>query len=265
MGRSTLQVATLSLFGALLSTAAVAAERFQVSAHVLINAPAQAVWEIMGAFDELHQWHPAVSASEISVGQVPQRGAIRRLTLGEGEVLIDETLTAYSDEQTQYSYVINGFPQGSLPLADYAATVRVVPLGDDLSLAMWRGDFLATVGPEEDGEQARQLIDGFYRAGLDALRQMVEGPTQEGPSALDPTASQEPSQQQDEAPPEIAPAADQGQTTAQEDQPQGDSAQEHNSPEGESVPATEGDTTADLAGDAPSQSEQEAPTSSASD
>lgn len=148
------------------------AERFEVIESIDVNAGADKAWEVVKDFGGLHNWHPAVTKTEITEGELPLRGAMRVLTIGDGDGSITETLTAYSDEDMKLSYVINA--TDIIPVKDYASTVNVVPISDNLSLVIWSGDFLANPPEGQEDAMSRDTIVNIYRAGLDNLKSMLE-------------------------------------------------------------------------------------------
>ena len=161
--------AVLSLLVAV--SASWAAERYAVTESVLLDASADVAWNAIKDFDALDQWHPAVTKTEIAVGEVPLRGAVRVLTVGNNEGEVHETLTAYSDENRSFSYVINF--TDALPVKDYAATVSVVDIGENLSLVIWAGDFLSNPPEGQPDSMAQDTMSAVYRAGLDNLKNLV--------------------------------------------------------------------------------------------
>lgn len=78
------------------------------------------VWDLIGNFNALPDWHPAVERSEIEEEE-GGRGVIRRLHLLGGGTLV-ERLEKLDDSEHLYSYEILESP---LPVADYHATLRV--------------------------------------------------------------------------------------------------------------------------------------------
>ena len=72
----------------------------------VVPASADSVWEVVRPFDGLPAWHPAIESSEITSGSAGEVGAVRRLTLGDGGVVVEEgppseVLTAPREERTQ--------------------------------------------------------------------------------------------------------------------------------------------------------------------
>lgn len=163
-------LAALSLL-LVLPTAAWSAERFEVIESVMLDASAEQAWDLVNDFDALDSWHPAITKTEIVEGAVPHRGTLRVLTVGDGEGMVRETLTHYSDADMTLSYVINS--TDIIPVSDYSSTVNVVAVSDALSLVIWSGDFLANPPEGEPDSASREAIVGIYRAGLDNLSSLL--------------------------------------------------------------------------------------------
>jgi hypothetical protein len=85
-----------------------------------IDASADTVWALAGAFDRLDRWVPHVSGL-LCAGQGV--GAVRRFTVG-GHTM-EERQVARDESNRSYSYRLL---EGPLPVADYEATITVEPL-----------------------------------------------------------------------------------------------------------------------------------------
>lgn len=134
----------------------------QVTGTVPASAPA--VWDVVGDFGGLAHWHPAVAESRAE-GTGP--GALRRLTLRNGDVLV-ERLEEYNDGERYYVYSLI---EGALPVRDYYATLRVRAAYDAPSATIeWTGAFIPGDVPEND---AGQLIRSIYETGIDNLRRLL--------------------------------------------------------------------------------------------
>ncbi|MEQ8798049.1 MAG: SRPBCC family protein [Salinisphaeraceae bacterium] len=136
------------------------------SQSATINAPAADVWETIGDFGDLDGWHPAVESTEITTGTNNEPGAQRLLTLGGDGGTVTEELQAYDADGMSYTYTI---VEGVLPVADYQATITVMPAGDNSSNVSWSGTFNAAGA---DDATATETINGVYKAGLDNLKGM---------------------------------------------------------------------------------------------
>ena len=124
------------------------------------NAPAEQIWDIVGGFNSLSVWHPAVDKSELQEG-----GAIRKLLLQNGDEAFEE-LVNHSDELREYSYSI---VKSSLPIVEYFSTLKIFARGTG-SRVEWSGEFHSFGVPDDE---ASELIKGIYQAGLDNLKSIV--------------------------------------------------------------------------------------------
>ena len=121
------------------------------------------LWGLIGGFNTLPDWHPAIEKSELG-----EEGLIRRLSLvGGGEII--ENLEKVDDNERVYTYSIVNSP---LPVANYTATIRVKDGGEGNSVVEWASEFNADGAPEND---AVETIQGIYQAGFDHLKKMFEG------------------------------------------------------------------------------------------
>jgi hypothetical protein len=115
-------------------------------------------WALVGGFNALPEWHPAVQSSTLEDG-----GRIRRLQLAGGASLV-ERLQTFSESEYSYGYSIE---QGPLPVARYRSVVRVADdPGSGGCRVEWSGEFLPAGVSEPE---AIAVIRGIYRAGLDRL------------------------------------------------------------------------------------------------
>lgn len=131
-----------------------------VEESATLNASAEKVWEVMGKFGGLADWHPAAVACTTSeeAGDV-----IRTISIPGGGSLI-EKLEALHTKQFSMTYSII---DGPLPVANYRSTLKLVPQGEEACKAVWSGEFNASGA---DDEAAQTVIRGIYTAGLDALK-----------------------------------------------------------------------------------------------
>ena len=152
-----------------------AANVLKVKESVEINAPAAKVWGLAGDFGNLGAFHPAVAKTDIESGTNNVKGAKRLLTLQDGGT-IHETLTAFNAKKTMMSYIIT---ESVLPVSDYSATLKVIPMGKSKSKVVWnaafkRADQAATPAEGKDDATATKTITGVFRGGLDNLKKLAE-------------------------------------------------------------------------------------------
>jgi len=121
------------------------------------------IWETIGRFAGLHDWHPAVESSETEGDGV---GSVRKLHLAGGGTIL-EKLESIDDGERVYSYSIVDSP---LPVSGYKSTLRVRDGKDGTgSMVEWSSEFQASGASEND---AVKVIEGIYEAGLANLRKM---------------------------------------------------------------------------------------------
>jgi hypothetical protein len=131
----------------------------KVDLSVSLAVPAEQVWALIGGFNDLAKWHPAVASSE----EVDEDGRrLRRLKLhGGGEIV--EALERHDDGSRSYGYTI---VSGPLPVADYHSELTVRDDGERRATVQWQGRF----EPQGEAAAAIAAIEGVYQAGLDSLK-----------------------------------------------------------------------------------------------
>jgi hypothetical protein len=132
----------------------------KVSVSQKIPANAQQVWDMIGNFNGLADWHPGIQKSQLEEG-----GTVRRLTLPDGSTLV-ETLVSEDGKERTYDYII---PDGQMPFSGYKARMRVVEDDDGNCTASWESEF------EPKAPGAEQMDNDIYQAGFDNLRKMFVG------------------------------------------------------------------------------------------
>lgn len=133
----------------------------------VLDAPADAVWEVLRDFNGHESWHPAVASSGIERGEPADRiGCVRRFRLASGEELREQLLTLSDMEQT-FAYCLLDTP---IPLLNYVAHVRLAPVTDgDRTFWEWESRFDTPAGREAELES--QVATGIYEAGFAAIRE----------------------------------------------------------------------------------------------
>ncbi|HSR71218.1 MAG TPA: SRPBCC family protein [Kiloniellales bacterium] len=135
----------------------------QVTMTTELPVPADSVWQTIGSFGGLPDWHPAIESCEVK-----QEGGntLRTLHLVGGGTIV-EKLESSDDKERSYSYSIMS---GPLPVADYTGTIRLREAGDGKGCTIeWSSDFKASGAPENEAVAA---IRGIYEAGFENLKRM---------------------------------------------------------------------------------------------
>ena len=137
----------------------------KVTMSIRIEAPADDVWKLIGGFNALPDWHPAVEKSETENGG---NGSIRTLSLAGGGTIV-ERLEQLKEKDRLYTYSITDSP---LPLSDYVATLRVRDVGGKASVVEWSSEFRPDGVPEGD---AVKVVEAIYSAGFENLQKIFGG------------------------------------------------------------------------------------------
>lgn len=131
-----------------------------VEREITVNASPATTWKMIGNFNHLDVWHPVVVASELTQGNSQKMGAVRVLTLGNGDT-ITEKLVALNNEEKTYSYAIT---ESKLPVANYVGTITVKPAENGQAVVNWSSTFDAAVDVTD--QDAIEGTAGIYIAGL---------------------------------------------------------------------------------------------------
>ncbi|MDO5711922.1 MAG: SRPBCC family protein [Micrococcales bacterium] len=132
----------------------------------VVPASADTVWELVRPFDGLPAWHPAITASELTSGAEGQVGAVRRLTLADGGIVV-ERLVALDDEHRSYTYCFAG--ENPFGVERYISTIKVCEVTDTgAAFVQWWAEF------DADADAAAELkstfSDDVYGVGIAGLK-----------------------------------------------------------------------------------------------
>lgn len=149
-------------------TGEAAGERMaKTSISARIDAPAEKVWELLGAFDGLPRISDVVATSRLEEG-----GRVRRLTQRAGGELV-ERLVYFDDKARTFTYQILESAGVDLPykLPSYKGTIRVrdeVP--GKTSICEILGEYEPADGREEE---AAEETRAFYEGCMNGLRKVL--------------------------------------------------------------------------------------------
>ncbi len=135
----------------------------KINMKIDLNAAADEVWKLIGGFNALPDWHPAIEKSELE-----EEGSMRRLSLAGGGTVV-EKLERLDDSERVYSYSIIDSP---LPVSNYTATICVKEDSEGKTTVEWSSEFEAKGAAENE---AIDVIAGIYQAGFDNLKKMFSG------------------------------------------------------------------------------------------
>ncbi len=136
----------------------------------VVPAPADEVWAVLRVFNGLPDFHPAIAASELTTGEEGRIGAVRRLTLGDGGVVVEDLL-ALDEPGRSVTYSILESP---FAVRRYVATIRVAPVTDTgHAFVEWFAEYHAD-GADEAG-LTEFFAGGVFGTGLAALQRRFGG------------------------------------------------------------------------------------------
>ncbi|WP_342153268.1 SRPBCC family protein [Methylorubrum sp. SB2] len=143
---------------ALAALAATPALALDVTKTATVAAPPAKVWQTIGAFCGIGDWHPAVEKCVLS-----EKGGkkIRTLSLKGGGTIVEEEVSR-DDKAMAYTYAILESP---LPVEGYKSTLSVAPDGSGSKLT-WMGNFKAKGAPDA---KAEEVVGGIYDGGLKGI------------------------------------------------------------------------------------------------
>ena len=161
------QAAGLGLLMA--STVAVSAAERTVSVveTVQLAAAPTKTWAAIKDFTAWQSWHPAFATTDLVQGDGHSQGSVRVLITKDGGKFTEE-LVSYNAASRSYQYRIIDSPA---PVADYLSTIEVKETNAG-STVVWSSNFNVKAGTSE--ADAKKLISGVYRAGLDNLASVVK-------------------------------------------------------------------------------------------
>ncbi len=131
----------------------------KISMSTDLDVPADQVWQLIGNFNALPDWHPDVEKSELT-----KKGQERRISLVGGGTVV-ERLENMDNKSHTYSYSIVDSP---LPMRNYKATIKVTGKGKGCKVE-WSSEFEPNVGFEND---VLKDLQNVYQNGFDNLRKM---------------------------------------------------------------------------------------------
>ncbi|WP_374575698.1 SRPBCC family protein [Phenylobacterium sp.] len=127
------------------------------------DAPAEAVWKIVGAFHGLHRWFPGVTACDRDEAAW---GEVRRAALGAR--VTPERLELYDNAAMTCAWSLVDAPL----LGEHRSTLSIAPVGEGRCRADWV--FYADPKPPLDAELISKNTAAMYGGALAAVREHVE-------------------------------------------------------------------------------------------
>jgi len=137
----------------------------ELTMSVELGSPADTVWNLVGNFNGLPDWHPRVKASVLH----PLPGGVGRRVTIEGAVggrrELHERLVSHDYPRREYVYTIIA---GPTPRRDYVGRLRVLPKGAERCVVEFHGQYQAAPGVSD--AEATERLRAFYGVAFDNLQ-----------------------------------------------------------------------------------------------
>lgn len=152
------------------------AKEMSIEHSIVIDAPPEAVWEVVSDFNGLPRWLPTIVASKLVLGKNREEGAIRELTRANG-TKVQEKLIDYEPWNMLLGYTYIG---GQVGATDYFPTIQVLDAGGGKSKVVWKARFKRVAywsdEPPEGQDDATPLngLNKTYPLGLATLKKVIE-------------------------------------------------------------------------------------------
>lgn len=136
----------------------------------LITAPPADVWKIVGKFEGLNLWVPAVRSAVLAAGNDALKAGARREVITRDGARTIETLIDRREAERTLTYRA---VETTLPMQNYEARITLLPatLSGD-SFVVWHGSFDAEPAYEIS---LKNLTAAAYRTGLIQLQRRFAG------------------------------------------------------------------------------------------
>jgi hypothetical protein len=133
----------------------------------VVPGSVEEVWTLVRDFNGMPAWHPGIEKSSLdSGGSGTEVGAVRRLTLGGGGVVVERLLTL-DDLSYTFTYQILESP---FAVRRYISTCRMAPVTDSgHTFIEWWSDYDSEAADEE--ELTKTFAGGVYGGGIKALQE----------------------------------------------------------------------------------------------
>jgi hypothetical protein len=151
-----MSVRTLYLAVAAIALFAGPATALEVISSAVVSGKPDQVWQKIGAFCAIKDWHPAIAKCE----ETEESGVIHRTLTTKDGAKIKEKLVGKTD--TSYTYDIIESP---LPVQNYRARIGVSADADKTRVD-WKSTFDAKGSSDAE---AKKVIGDIYKAGLDKI------------------------------------------------------------------------------------------------
>ncbi len=132
-------------------------KNWRVVQSIELGASAEKIWDVIGGFFTIHEWHPDITELEVLSDQTETR-EMRRLLTFPGQPKAIEELVMLDNDNFHYRYKWHAGEWGE-EIHKYYSDLRVFDVKGGTSIVQW----VATFYYKEDA------ISEFYQRGFDEL------------------------------------------------------------------------------------------------
>lgn len=139
-------------------------------ASTIIEAPVEAVWDIVRDFSALPNWIPGLGRCTIEDGLPPDAvGCVRAFSLGDQ--IVRERLLWLDDSRYRFGY---NFETPAFPVQHYLASFELIPVtSGNRTFAQWWAEF--DEAPADAGKYEHIISKDVFGAGLASLGRFAVG------------------------------------------------------------------------------------------
>jgi uncharacterized protein YndB with AHSA1/START domain len=138
------------------------------SRSIIISAPAERVWEILGNPVGLPDWIPGIKQTVYTSDVKKGVGTVREITLDDG-LLIEEHFVAWKEGEYVSYIMVRGFP-----LRGYFATMAMQPLDEGVVLFTWSVYYTTQEMTDSGFQEFSTNLRAFFEGTLENLKKILE-------------------------------------------------------------------------------------------
>jgi len=139
----------------------------RVKVQERIAAPADQVWELIGAFNGLTKIMPSlIKSSQLNPG-----GTVRKLKIAGAKKALQERLLKYDTATTTQVYEIVEEPNTPVPFVNYTSTIRVKATSARACMVEWSSRFEPKKTSSK--QECQEMAELVYTTGIEGTRKKL--------------------------------------------------------------------------------------------
>jgi len=138
------------------------------SRSIIISAPSEKVWEIVGNPVSLPDWIPGIKRTVYTSDIKKGVGTVREITLDDG-LLIEEHFVAWKEKEYVSYIMVRGFP-----LRGYFATMAMQALDEEAVLFTWSVYYTTQEMTDTEFKGFSTNLRAFFEGTLKNLKKILE-------------------------------------------------------------------------------------------